>query len=391
MTDSHANGLHTTNEPPLPRRDYFILPVVGLLTVVLLFAISNVIAGRYFKSDSGDDSCDVRDAAIGFRHQSNCKSRRKSVDGTWVTNQYNDCGYRTKQSCGPKPAGAMRIALLGSSTSLGLFVEDDQTFGALTAVKLEKDLGRPVEVQNLGRETCRVNCSLARVDEALALHPDILILAVNLPYDVEGLEAPPVASSQKTAPPPAAKKESLTQKAVALIKDSGTGAALVHFMTSRNPAFARSRIMLYLKNDGTAGYLKSPLSPLWEQRSTALDGLVAGAAAKARAAGVPLMLIQVPSLQQLTLMEMQNLPEGVDPYSFDRRMAEISARNGVQFFDAADVFKKIPDPNSLYYVVDGHINAEGHEVLSRALAELVAAHETVRVGRNELPQSAAGR
>lgn len=62
---------------------------------------------------TGIDSCRVADANIGFANRPGCISRMKNAESSWETNQYNDCGYRTKESCGPKPAGTIRVALVG--------------------------------------------------------------------------------------------------------------------------------------------------------------------------------------------------------------------------------------------------------------------------------------
>ena len=110
----------------LPRRDLVVLPLISILTITLLLLGSEVAARHFFPESSGGDSCRVADATIGFKYRPNCTSRVKSAEGPWVVNHYNECGYRTNQSCGAKPSGSTRIALIGSSVAQGSYVGYDE-------------------------------------------------------------------------------------------------------------------------------------------------------------------------------------------------------------------------------------------------------------------------
>ena len=44
------------------------------------------------------------DPVLGTRFVPNCKARYKSGEGPWAENDYNECGYRSKESCLTKPA-----------------------------------------------------------------------------------------------------------------------------------------------------------------------------------------------------------------------------------------------------------------------------------------------
>jgi lysophospholipase L1-like esterase len=47
-------------------------------------------------------------------------------------------------------------------------------------------------------------------------------------------------------------------------------------------------------------------------------------------------------------------------------------RRGALWLDARDFFSEVPDPTTLYYVHDGHLNSEGHAVVARALVRELA-------------------
>ena len=69
---------------------------------------------------------------LGDRALPNCTARYKAGEGPWAENSYNACGYRTEHPCGPKPPGSFRVALIGSSTSMGYLIPYQQTFAVRT-------------------------------------------------------------------------------------------------------------------------------------------------------------------------------------------------------------------------------------------------------------------
>src|ERR1700733_9444277 len=103
-TTRQVESIGTTTASPitrLPRRDLVILPLLSILTIAFLLVGSEVGARHFFPESAGGDPCRVSDPTIGFKYRPNCTSRVKSAEGPWVMNHYNDCGYRTQQSCGP--------------------------------------------------------------------------------------------------------------------------------------------------------------------------------------------------------------------------------------------------------------------------------------------------
>jgi hypothetical protein len=114
----------------------------------------------------------------GTRFRPDCTSRVKAAEGPWVTNRYNECGYRTPQSCGSKAADGVRIAVLGSSISQGYLVPYEQSFAARDATLLTQNCRKPVEFQNLASIGFIWNRLADRVDDAIALHPDAAVISI---------------------------------------------------------------------------------------------------------------------------------------------------------------------------------------------------------------------
>ncbi|HZL52454.1 MAG TPA: hypothetical protein VFC37_16060 [Terracidiphilus sp.] len=392
MRQSNAADPGNVQEAKLPRRDLIILPLLSLLTLAVCLLAAEA-AARYFFVAQRDDSCSIDDSNIVFRYRANCTTHGKAAEGPWVTHQFNDCGYRTKESCGPKPPGTTRIALVGASVAEGYLVAYDETFAARAARQLTLDLGRPIEIQNMGREQCYAVCAFRRVDEALALKPDLILLAVNS-SDFEKMDLSDVANRFKPMQPVVDQIE-LRHKMdprnpLNAVQDfvgkSRAGIAALHFLF-QNPA---TYVRMYLISGERSAYLRRSSSPAWEKRLDAYDLLLDEMAQKARDANVPIVLMEVPTVAQASLVSMSTMPPGLDPYTLDRRLAQITARHGIQFIDALDAFKQGPPANKLFYVVDGHLNSAGHGVVSSVLvAQLEKEQSAALLGQNEAQRSAA--
>jgi hypothetical protein len=390
MIESSSGIPENMKEAKLPRRDLVVLPLLSLLTVVVCLLASEVVARHYFVAFRVD-SCRVGDDTVGFRYRPNCTSHLKAGEGRWVTNQFNDCGYRTKESCGPKPRGAVRIALLGSSMSEGIFVGYDDTFAARTARQLTMELGRPVEVQNLSGERCFPVCAFNRVDEALALKPDLLMLAFS-PFDLEHLDPAEISNRHEpflVHPPSATEPTSINQNALerlwTLFGDSSAAFAAQHYLFQNTSTY----VGIYLHHGTHADYLRVPLSPAWEKRLEGFDVLLVEIANKATAANVPVVLVELPSFAQVALLKMQNNHEGVDPHVIGDRLKQIASLHGIQFIGTLDAFKLGPDANKDFFVVDTHMSAEGNDVISRALVEqLIKGQDEALLDHNRTQQAA---
>ena len=366
--EAKANATSTAEEAPLPRRDLLILPLISICTIVLCLIAAESLA-EYFFASQELNTCMVSDPVHGAKFKPNCTVRMKAAEGPWVTSSYNDCGYRTKESCRPKPPGTTRIALLGSSSSEGFYNSYDQTFASLTAAELTKVLKRPVEVQNLGRAGCDPICALNRVDEALALKPDVVMMAMSN-FDMQNMETTGAALQNAKAIAPLT--PTYKEKVFTYLKEKKAVVAVTHFLTENNPAFARVRVMTYLTNGDLAGYLWKPFPATWNDRIQLLDGLLESAEAKCRNAHVPFVFIEIPTFQQVSSMGYQNLPAGVDPYAFTHSLQQLASQHQMQFINTTDAFTK---PNDTFFVVDGHMNANGNAVVARVVVEHLLAEQ----------------
>ncbi len=350
-----------SSPPALPRRDLWLLPLISLLTVIATLAAAEIFARAVWPEQSSD-SCAIPDPYLGFRLKPNCSSVMKVAEGPWYTSQYNECGYRSPQSCGPVPAGTRRIALMGSSVAEGQHVPYQDTIAARLADDLTTQCKMPVEVQNLGSAAYLGTRLIGRMKEALALDPDAVLLIVT-PWDIEtelSAEPPKIAGPADQAAFGGQQKQ-LSM----LIKESRTVTIMEHYLF-RNRSFY---VPAYLHYGDKADYLRPPFTPAWQTRLRRYDELIGQLSDMAHAAGVPLMLSFVPAPATMVMMTEPHPPPGVDPYVFIQAINGIAARHGAEFVDTSPALREHGQPERLYYQVDGHLSGLGQPIAAQSIAE----------------------
>ena len=355
----------------LPRRDFLIIPLLALLTLTVLAGLGEFAARQMFV-ESGAETCSaVGPGKVGVMRP-NCTSSRKAAEGPETVNTYNDCGYRTPEPCGARAPSALRVALMGASTAQGMKVQYPDTFAARLSQALSRTCRRPVEFQNMGVPGAGLLDIYHRLDEALALHPD-LIMTVMTPFEMKAAidpgrlarrDAPPAPGAAGPAPLPPPPK-SLVAEISDLAFNSRMLVVAQHYLFQDRATFVR----LFMLHGEDADYLRVPLSTGWEQRLRDFDTLLGGMATRSKAAGVPMMLVLGPQRIQASLLDPTVLPPNADPFEIGRRLAAIAVRHAVVFQDALNGFAQVPDPDALFYAVDGHMDAGGHAVFSRSVLD----------------------
>jgi GDSL-like Lipase/Acylhydrolase family len=359
----------TTPQPGrLPRRDFLLLPLISLLTVLVLWG-GTEIAARLMFSESGRETCIVR-GSLPMRMKPDCVSHRKAAEGPVVEMAYNDCGYRTRQPCGPKPPGTLRIALLGASTAQGFKVPYDESFSARLGRELTAACGRPVEVQNMAVPGYELVDSYMRLDEALAMKPDAVMFLFG-PYDVEAISSPQrladrdhpdrLRQIRRKAPEKNDRHRSLFKRLVDLTADSRALVMVQHFLYSDRPTYVK----LFMMYGDKADYVRPPFTRLWQKRLAIADLIIGDMARKVHAAGIPLIDVLAPAELQVSLVNTPDAPG--DPAAIDKALAGIAARHGVITADTLEAFRGVPSTSDLFYAVDGHLNGAGHAILAQSV------------------------
>jgi hypothetical protein len=345
---------------PLPRRDYVLLPLISVLTLLVLFGIAEGASRLLFKEHK-QDACAVPDTRLGMRYKPNCTSVTKAAEGPWVTNHYNDCGSRSPGPCGAKPAGSIRIVVTGSSMAQAYLVPYDRSFAARASAALTRSCHRDIEFQDLASIGYIWNRQYDHLDDVLALSPDAVVQIV-VPFDLE--QTPPDPNAPKGRPP------GLMKRIDSTIEDSRAVFAAQHLMFRNLGRY----VSLYLRYGDKADFLRPPFGPIWQKRLADYDALLGRMADKLKAHHVPFVLVYVPQRAQAALLQDHTDPPGVDPAAFSKAIGKIAGKYGITYIDASPQIAASKDLDALYYAVDGHLSSAGNKVLAKAIEKGLVAN-----------------
>jgi len=337
----------------LPRRDLWLLPLISILTVILMLGAAEVTS-RVAWPQRYENSCEVHGADHVSTFRPNCTSTMKTAEGPWYTNQYNECGFRTPQSCGRPPDGTLRIALLGSSIAEGLYVPYPDTLAARLADDLTRTCTTPVEVQNLGGDYSGDRLIL-RIEDALEVKPNAVLLIVT-PYDIEKLLGDGDGDGRDGGE---------QGRLFLMLRESRAIVVAEHFLFRNRSIY----LPLYLRYGDKADFLRPPFTRAWQERLRHFDSLVRKLSERARASGAPLMLAYVPPQAPMVLMTSSTVPPGVDPSALANAVKAIAERHGALFVDTSQALRQRERPELLYYQVDGHLSGEGLPIVASFIAD----------------------
>ncbi len=360
MTGAGGPGAESSSfgRPTLPLRDYLLVPLISLVTVLVMFGVAEIVTRRIWVEQDYDECV----SAPGAQPNVSCTFRAKNAEGPWSDYRYNECGYRSETSCGPKPPGTARIAIVGASASFGYLSPYEQTYFAYVSRELSRSCGFPVDVQNMGRPGTTSEFAFRSTDKALALDPDVILYLI-VPYDVEQqFDAPDLnpRSDAKTARTPPLQL-SLMRRIQIMITQSRAVLVAQHFLFQDTDTFLR----LYLNYGDKADFLRQPFSERWQTRFANINLVMAGISEKAHARNVPLVLVPLPSRAEAALLSSKNPPPGADSFAFGRQIEKMAREHSAEYVELMEPFSRIPHSERLFYVVDGHATFEGQRVIGQ--------------------------
>ena len=386
MTQSSTGAPENMKEAKALRRDWIVLPMLGLLTIALTLASTEAIArGMFFQTKTTAESCMVlNDPSTGTRGIPGCVCWEKMGENQPVEYRFNSSGYRAEAEFGPKPPGRYRIVIVGSSFAMGMRVPMEEALSTRLPAELSDRTGRRVEIFNEGMagNGGSPRSVALRFNDALTAKPD-MILWILTPWDIHYVsrimpeDDMPAGNRVFWGRTRRLVKESLTRKSIPevlhglseavadpLIADR-TRLMLQHFLYESQSLCVKS----YLRGgDEEAGFLRAEPSAEWQGRLGQFGNYAAELERRARAAGIPLVAVFLPERAQAAMISMGEWPPGYDPYKLDDELRSIITSYGGTYIDILPEFRGIPNPEQGYFPVDGHLNAGGHAVISRLLA-----------------------
>jgi hypothetical protein len=337
--------------------------LISALTIVGMLVVAEA-ASRLFYPEQMADSCKVPDPEIGARYKPNCTATLKAAEGPWVTSHYNALGNRAELSWAPYPPGTKRVAVVGTSVAQGYLLAYEQTTGATLARDLTEACHAPVEAPNIGANGFIANRVVRRVQDALELKPQAILLMF-VSHDLLSLTADAPANAAELDAPVKVESSPL-RRIINAVKSSRAVTVAQHYLVRNSELY----IPLYLNNGDISGFLRQPFTQSWQDRLEAFDVLLGRLSDITRAAGVPLTMVYVPQEAQSVLATRNRFPPGVDPFAFGAEIAKLAAKNGIIYHDATADFSVMPNPQDAYYAVDGHISGAGQVIIGDQLARL---------------------
>ncbi len=377
----------------IPRRDWILLPLVGLLTIAAA-ATSFELVARHFYTRSAPfiESClGSFDPSTGGRPAPRSVCREKKYESQLVEYRFNSCGHRMDTDCTrEKQPSTYRIVMVGSSVAMGGDLAREQTFAALLPAELSARTHRAVEVYNEGLVTIHPHALAMRFDEVLAAQPDMILWILTpldiqnellvperqkLPEEIPAAEAPPGSNFWSTVRfrvhDAFARRsilgafQDLWARAQLTLSRSASGTLLLHWMYESPAQYVRSS----LAAADDSGFLRASPDFQWQRRLRYFDDDDASIEERARKAGVPVVTVLVPNRAQAAIISMGHWPAGIDPYRLDRDLRAVVTSHGGSYIEISHDFREIPNAEQYYFPVDNHPDARGHEIITALLAK----------------------
>jgi hypothetical protein len=312
----------------LPRRDWFLLPMLSVLTICSLMVGSELTARHLFQWRPGVQNCVVLNDPSGQHGIPNSVCREKEPETSTIEYRFNSCGHRAGMECGPKPDGSYRIVMTGSSLAMGLRVPREETIAAMLPAELSRRTGRKIELYNTAvavMEGGTPRTVALRFNDVLAAKPDMVLWILG-PWDIEHVSTLYVEQKR----PSAAKPVSLVQKVlnyrdqvdslsphaineaiIDMFHRSRTALMMQHYMYENQSLYVNHFL---IGSDESQGFLKAEPSAALKSKMLQFDDYSAEIAARAKAARVPLVAVLLPSRAQAAMISMGEWPDGYDPF-----------------------------------------------------------------------------
>jgi hypothetical protein len=387
MTLSAANQTGILEDAQMPRRDWILLPLLSLTTVVLLAGSMLLLARQRFPASDKTlfDCLVLNDPSTGERGIPNSKCSEKMGESQPIEYRFNGSGYRSDVEFRSKDPETYRIVMVGTSVALGMHVPREETFASLLPLELSRHTGRKVELHNEGWGGTPHGVAL-RFNEVLADKPDMVLWILTY-WDIANvsfvLPQPAPALDRRgrlvriwsslrrdftTESVPDA-LHGILERSVEKLSPSSV-LMLRHYLYQSQSQYVNSYL---IAGDDESGFLKTKPSAAWLSRLRQFNIYAADIEKRAHEAGVPLVAVLVPNRAQVAMISMGEWPTGYDPYKLGDELRSAITSSGGTYLDILPAFRYIPNPEQNYFAVDGHPTANGHAILSSLLAkELVS-------------------
>jgi hypothetical protein len=399
MSVAHAGNIEGDKAAKLPMKDWILLPVIGLLTIISLAAFTEFATRWLFPvSQTNFNNCYFENDLSGdapVKPSSVC-TERIAESPFPVQYRYDSHGHRADGALELKRPGTYRIVQIGSSFAMGLFIPREMSFAAILPEELSLQTARNVELYNESTGgkfrggPFPIKDSVRGFKSAFTADPD-MILWIITPMDIENSEmespalkpeTPDIRRAGQVETPGGlwgswARLENSIMPGTIWRRlryrwgQSRTSVILEHYLImSESP---NQYVESYLQNGRDVDFLKTEPSARWQDLLENLEGQAEGFEKQAHDANIPFVAVLLPNRAQAAMISTNSWPRGYDPYKLDDELRTVIEAHGGTFVDVLPDFRSEPDPWKFYFPVDGHLNTKGHAMVSRMLAKKLTA------------------
>jgi GDSL-like Lipase/Acylhydrolase family len=359
----------------ITRRDLFLLPAVGVASVLLAAFLMEFAARRLFINSHPQSDCIFLDSNNVVNGVPNSTCISKSFEGNWFEEKLNDRGHPSISNYMPKPIGTYRIVMIGSSIAQGYAVPFNQSFAGRLPAILSRDTGRNVEVYDEALRGSTIKDIDKRFDEALKAAPDMILFPVTT-WEVLHTTDPDKGAALapiNAAPPLKAKPwqhiwswQTLDHMMRDLRAHSRALFMINHYLYESQNIYLSHGITV--PDDYTSSMKSKPDGP-WAVRMRILDGYFADMAVRAKAANVPFVVVVLPRHFDAVLIVSGSPPPGVNPYGFGEQVKAMVEKHGGIYIDILGDLRNESDIHSGFYPMDEHLNEYGHGIFARIIGK----------------------
>lgn len=356
-------------EEKLPRRDWFLLPALSLLTIIFLISASELFA-YVFYGDTGLQKlkCLANDDSVkNYGAIPNCVASEQYIEANLTEYRFNNSGYRSDKDFGQKSPDTFRIVVIGSSFAIGYHVPIEDAFATRLSPELSQMTGKNVEILNMGMLGHRGYPSFVnlRYKDALDAKPD-MILRILTQWDIQHETANIKTDDLSDDSNP---QQSRALQFLTKLKNHKWRFALMlqHFLFQSQSQYVKS----YLLNSdavSNTNLLKNNLNAESDRELKIFNSEDERVEKEVKAAGVPLVTVLLPIRAHAAMISMGEWPDGYNPYKLDDVLRSIVTSHGGTYIDILPDFRRIPNPEKYYMAIDGHPTAKGHALISNMLA-----------------------
>jgi hypothetical protein len=301
----------------------------------------------------------------------------------------NSFGLRSPEVAVPKPAGTIRVLLLGDSFTFGLRVKDDEVFGRRLEEMLRGKYGAaPVEVVSAGVISyCPLLEYLQYRHHLHVLEPDLVVLNFDMSDVQDHMAYSRDAVVGRDGAPLFVTEPSLRNQA-----PSAMPKLLLFEWLGRRIQGAQGRVESTLKGipfvrDQDRYLWALDGGPEWDAEARNAMAPILDLSRLLERDGIPLLLATYPQPWQVSA-DATPMPPIRDQYGVGRntvhlndrpfgKLASFASSHHIPFVNATSAFRQDAAPASLFLGYDFHFTPRGHQVYADVLGQFITEHSMI--------------